>query len=471
MREVFAFAIAFLCIVSLNAQSNPVVTITGDITSDRFFDKDTTYLLNGYVSVINGAVLTIEAGTVVKGGKAENLPANNTASALIIDTDSRLIANGSAQEPIIFTAEDDDTDVVDDIDQFATGLWGGVIILGDATLNSPAGGSDLIEGIDPNSGAPRAFGGTNDNHNGGILRYISIRHGGAELAPNDEINGLTLGGVGAATTLEFIEVYANDDDGIEFFGGTASVKYAAVAFCSDDSFDYDQGWNGKGQYWFTLTANGAGSNRPGEHDGATSPESAQPFTIPEICNATYFGKGIAPEGEPEIIFFRDNAGGKYGNNIFCESNSGVRVELNFNEPLTSNTQLNAGNLFVRNTTFGGGTLFIPSIALNISPANQVADTDPDFPLQNNQLNLARRVGTQLFNASNNQLLPACPVESIDFANLVFHPKPTGSIEAAGNDVCTDPFFDQVTYRGAFDPNATTWLAGWSHLSERGFVSE
>ena len=146
------------------------------------------------------------------------------------------------------------------------GLWGGLIILGEAPINSNAStANDLpltnqIEGIPTTfmsggSISPTKFtyGGSDSADNSGSLKYVSIRHGGAELSQGDEINGLTLGGVGTGTTIEHIEVFANSDDGIEFFGGTVNAKYLTVSFCGDDGLDFDEGYNGQLQYVLLLT--------------------------------------------------------------------------------------------------------------------------------------------------------------------------------------------------------------------------
>ncbi|MEZ4799223.1 MAG: hypothetical protein R2809_05460 [Flavobacteriales bacterium] len=148
--------------------------------------------------------------------------------------------------------------------------------MGSATLNSTPGETQ-IEGI-PETEPRGIYGGSNDTDDSGILRYVSIRHGGTDIGAGNEINGLTLGGVGSGTVIEHIEVFANADDGMEFFGGTARVKWATVAFCGDDSFDYDEGWRGYGQFWFTVQdpADLSGGDRGGEHDGGTDPEDGMP---------------------------------------------------------------------------------------------------------------------------------------------------------------------------------------------------
>ena len=185
--------------------------------------------------------LTIEPGTVIKGKPG----VGSNASALVVASGGRIIADGTAAEPIIFTAEADELN--GNIPVTTGGLWGGLIILGDASLNStPAQNTISVM----TTSEPRGvYGGTNDHHNAGIIRYVSVRHGGAYVGGGNGINGVTFAGVGDGTTVEYLEVIANDDDGVEFFGGTVNTKYVMVAFCKDDSYDYDEGYRGKGQFW------------------------------------------------------------------------------------------------------------------------------------------------------------------------------------------------------------------------------
>ncbi|MCF7740695.1 MAG: T9SS C-terminal target domain-containing protein, partial [Candidatus Marinimicrobia bacterium] len=230
--------------------SSTTETITdSDINAGEavYWTADKTYLLDGLVYVEDGAVLNIEAGTVIKG-KADSDP----TAALIISQGAKIYAEGTATNPIIFTAEGDDVSDPYDVEFNTRGQWGGLIILGKAVTNETAtDGISYIEGIEEESDRTR-FGGTDDSDNSGVLRYVSIRHGGAELAPGDEINGLTLGAVGSGTTIEYVEVFANKDDGVEWFGGTVNTKHLVAAFCGDDGFDHDMGLRNKMQFLFTI---------------------------------------------------------------------------------------------------------------------------------------------------------------------------------------------------------------------------
>jgi hypothetical protein len=211
--------------------------------------KDNVYLLDGFVYVESGATLVIEPGTVVKG---KVVPSNGTdqTSALIIAKGGKIMAEGTAAEPIIFTGEIDDLSITSDLTAADNQTWGGLIILGNSIVGED-GGTDVIEGI-PSSETRIQYGGNDPMDNSGILKYVSIRHGGSVLGADNEINGLTLGGVGAGTTIDYIEVFANKDDGIELFGGTVNITHAVVAFCGDDSYDMDESWNGYIQFALSL---------------------------------------------------------------------------------------------------------------------------------------------------------------------------------------------------------------------------
>jgi len=215
MKQLTFFSL-MLFISSLSfAQSLPSREISGT-TGTTTWSKDTVYILNGYVRVDNGDSLTIQAGTVIKA--MEGTLGN--ASAFIVERDGYIDARGTAQDPIIFTTIlDDVTDSDDLLDKEAIGLWGGVIICGDAGTNTANNGNEQVEGIPTTLPATvGTYGGNEDDDNSGILRYVSIRHTGVALASNNEIQGLTLAGVGSGTTIEYVESYASADDGIEIFG-------------------------------------------------------------------------------------------------------------------------------------------------------------------------------------------------------------------------------------------------------------
>jgi len=233
-------------------EDETVITVSSNITTNTTWETGKVYILADRIAVTSGATLTIEPGVIVKGeaGTGAN------ATALIIARDAKIMAEGTATQPIIFTSIADEIqpgqiaspNLPTDID----GLWGGLIVLGNATISADAAAIQ-IEGIpvsDPNG----LYGGTNDADNSGVIRYVSLRHGGANIGEGNEINGLTLGGVGSGTVIENIEVIANQDDGIEWFGGTVSVKNAIVWNAGDDAIDTDQSWAGTLDNFIVINA-------------------------------------------------------------------------------------------------------------------------------------------------------------------------------------------------------------------------
>lgn len=317
--------------------SNEVV-VSANITTDTEWTKDNVYVLDGFIFVEDGATLTIQAGTMVqaKAGQEEN------ASALIVKMGGKLMAQGTASEPIVFTGEGDQYDG-SGFSKEVRGLWGGLILLGEATTNNST--QTRVEGIP--EGYEAYYGGNNDADNSGVIQYVSIRHGGTDIGQGNEINGLTLGGVGNGTTIDHVEVIANVDDGVEFFGGAPDLKNIFVAYCGDDSYDYDEGFHGRGQYWVTIQSDEAG-DRLGEHDGGSGDdEEAEPYAKPVIYNATYVGNGNGT-----CITFRDNAGGTYANTIFANTNKGIEVEFR-NDKHNSYQMLTEGHLTLKNNLFIG----------------------------------------------------------------------------------------------------------------------
>ena len=273
---------------------------------------DKTYVLDGFVFVNEGQTLNIEAGTVIQGMTGES----EDASALIVARGATINAVGTADAPIIFTFDGDNGGTSPSV----RGQWGGLIVLGNASLNS-APGESSIEGI-PTNEVRGLYGGTNDADNSGTLQYISIRHGGTNIGADNEINGLTLGGVGNGTTIEYIEIVANKDDGIEWFGGTVDAKHLITVYCGDDALDFDEGYRGRNQFVIVhQDPTPEAADRGGEHDGGTDPETAMPYATPTFMNVTSVGNP-----EKRALTFRDNAGGKYINSIFVNYAKGVDIE-------------------------------------------------------------------------------------------------------------------------------------------------
>lgn len=241
------------------------ILITANITENTTWTKNNVYELGGRITVEAGSTLTIEPGTIIKGQAGTG----SNATALLVARDATLTAIGSATAPIIFTSVADEINVSDitagnfaspNLDPNISGLWGGVIVLGNAKISaSNDSDSDIsevqIEGI-PTSDPNGLYGGDDNEDSSGTLKYISIRHGGANIGSGNEINGLTLGGVGSNTVIENIEIVANQDDGIEFFGGAVNVKNLVSWNVGDDAIDTDQSWSGTLDNFVVVTPDG-----------------------------------------------------------------------------------------------------------------------------------------------------------------------------------------------------------------------
>lgn len=233
--------------------------ISTNISANTTWTADKVYQLAGRITVLDGVTLTIEPGTIIKGeaGTGAN------ATALLVARGGKLMAEGTASLPIIFTSVADEITpeqvaggnfASPNLDPTANGLWGGVIVLGKAPISASAA-EVAIEGI-PTTDSNGLYGGSDAADNSGVLKYISIRHGGSNIGAGNEINGLTLGGVGTGTTIENIEVVSNQDDGIEWFGGSVNVTNVVVWNVGDDGLDTDQAWTGTVDNFVVITPGG-----------------------------------------------------------------------------------------------------------------------------------------------------------------------------------------------------------------------
>jgi hypothetical protein len=270
----------------------------GDITGDQTWEAKNTYILDGYVFV-TGGTLTIEAGTVIKG---EN------GSALTITKDAKLDAVGTAAAPIVFTSNKTPA---------TPGDWGGVVLLGKATINV-TGGTNPIEGFATSFGDRIVYGGgaaPDDAHDCGTLRYARIEYAGFLLAPGNELNGLTIGACGSATEVSFVQSHLGQDDGVEVFGGAVNLRNLVITQPDDDALDWDLGWTGTAQ--FVIVQQKAGRGDKGfESDNHPSSFDSLPRSAPEIWNATLIGGDGPPTDKKQGGFhLRKGTAGKINNSI------------------------------------------------------------------------------------------------------------------------------------------------------------
>ncbi len=441
------------------------IIVSGQISTNTTWTASNRYQLQGKVYVVNGSTLTIEPGTVIQG----RVSSGNDAAALVITRGAKINASGTADKPIIFTSELDQLN--GNLTARDVGLWGGVVILGNATINSradsavvPAPITDQIEGIVLSGGdtALGTFGGTDDEDNSGVFRYVSIRHGGAIVGTANELNGLSMGGVGRGTLIEYVEVFANRDDGFEWFGGTVNCRYLVAAFCGDDCFDYDQGYRGNLQFLFAIQADnrqndsddGYLGDKGFELDGATAPEAtAAPVGGGTIFNATMIGVGasIRPNGAAGAgnvgVHMRDNGAHKIYNSVFVDYANIFQVDAD--EQLL----IDAGQV-----AFGNNTFFSHIAANNTLNATGGAGVFASGT------NLRPAFFTAAPNANVNPLLRAIsrdPNHGLDPRPAANSPLLTATVAAPST-----PFLAAASYRGAF--NSSNWAAGWTKLWTEGW---
>jgi len=330
-----------------------VIVVSGLVEANQTWTADNIYELAGRVIVSEGVTLTIEPGTVVKGREGQGI----NASALMIARGGKLNAVGTAQDPIIMTS------VLDDImpgeAQGSTltendkGKWGGLVVLGKAPISYSGATEAQIEGV-PADEALGLYGGDVADDNSGTIQFVSIRHGGTEISGGSEINGLTLGGVGSGTVISDIEIFANVDDGVEFFGGSVNVSNILISYQGDDGVDIDQAYAGTVDGFMVIHS--GDTDKGLEIDGPEGTDNADgKFTLK---NGTITGNGnIANPAD-----FKSKAQGTVENVIFKGYDAGQKIKIAASYDVGCASTANAyknlvdGNLVFTNLNFTGYTV-------------------------------------------------------------------------------------------------------------------
>lgn len=412
--------------VKEDAVESKTVTLEGELSSNMTLRAVDTNILKGFVYVPDGITLTIEPGTVVKGEKT-------SMGSLIVERGGKLIADGTKEQPIVFTSDQAKG-------SRSYGDWGGVILCGKAPVNS---NDPQIEG------GPRShFGGNDPEDNSGILRYVRIEFAGYPFQPNKEINGLTCGGVGRGTTLEYIQVSYCGDDSFEWFGGTVNARYLVAYNGWDDEFDTDNGFSGRLQFLLgvrdpkhadTSKSNGFESDNDAEGSGNN------PLTSPVFSNVTLIGPFYgesAGKGEDDIFYVTEDAangakGGQFQAAMHIRRNSSLKVY---------------------NSLFTGWPygLFLDKANENAVVRNCImAGMWENFRNEDSEAyyNTAA-LGNLLFASSNDVI-----ATNADYSSVVADR--IGGADFSGDDLA-DSFFTQVDYKGAFD-GVNDWTAGWANF--------
>jgi hypothetical protein len=302
-------------------QDAEVVTVSGTINANTTWTKDKIYELDGRVIVTTGVTLTIQPGTVIKGQEGEGAD----ASALMIARGGKLVAVGTANEPIIFTSVLDDIQPGETagttLDMDDRGKWGGLVILGKAPISASAIEAQ-IEGV-PAGEALGLYGGDVASDDSGDISYVSIRHGGTVLTGGSEINGLTLGGVGSGTTISNIEIFGNVDDGVEFFGGTVDVSNLLVSYQGDDGIDIDQAYSGTISGF--MVVHGGDTDEGLEIDGPEGSSNADGMFTLE--NGTLKGDPSQANDVSSLADIKSKAQGTFNNVVFTGYTAGKDIKI------------------------------------------------------------------------------------------------------------------------------------------------
>lgn len=482
--------------------------------------KNNNYFLTDRLFIPRGATLTIEPGTKIYGSVNDNgTPADRAddkVGSIIACRGGKLVADGTATEPIVFTsvreweaannvdsAYDPDTAVGPAPTWTDGGQWGGIILLGQAfmsTVNATGvnAGTLQIEGFAPAGSAsydgdsipdatqygvstnfPR-----NDADNSGVVRYVSIRHGGYEFTSGKEINGLTLGSVGSGTTIEYVEVFANQDDGVEFFGGRVSTRYMVMAFNQDDSFDIDEGYRATNQFWLCIQ-NPGDTDGGGEWDGVSGTSSGYPtygavgseqHSRPVIYNATFIGAGadntvttiptrvsgknVNTEKGNYAMIIEDYFNGEIYNSVFHDFSHGLMRLIDTTSISTDAkfTHNHIGSIGVNtSSTVVSGTNTNVLVGSGVSDARTKGFAPYSLTgiAQNNNTNVGVNPMFTSYTRNSNNVLTA------------LNPVP-----AAGSPLLTGAVFagapTNAPYRGAFSATHN-WAAGWTKLSQMGLL--
>lgn len=414
--------------------------VRGSITTTTTWTKDKTYRLRGYVYVDNGATLTIEPGTRIVSNK-------DSAGVLVIYKGAKIMADGTADNPIVFTSNEASPQ---------PGDLGGLVLVGTATGNGNH--SKLEGGVDA---AHSGFGGTNDADNSGILHYVRVEYGGKAVNPGDEVNGLSLYTVGSGTSIDYVQVIRGLDDAYEFFGGAVNCKHLIAYDCADDDFDMDDGYHGKIQYAISIkdpkftdnkgTSGDISNNFEIDNTNGTKPFTTTPVTSPTLSNFTAIGPNNAANTSADYGYnMRWRRGAKVilANSIVMGGQkAGLSLESDETATYYKNGESEFYNSFLNavNNPFRVASLtVIPAILDSLSLATITITTDQSKYYSNaTDIKLI-----DPFNNANPNLKPAAGSPALTT---------TAKFDLG---ILKDAFFDKVSYIGAFDAG-NDWTAKWT----------
>lgn len=472
MKRIQLLSCAFMIVAAVGFAQKPTKIIgagegVGNFrvpfhqTSNVTLHKDTIYILTGWYFVDSLRTLTVQPGTVILGD-------SSSGGTLIIRRGAKIIAAGSKTSPIVFTSRKAPG-------QRRPGDWGGIAILGNAPTNKPV--TQQIEGgfgTLPNTEA--MYGGSDPNDSSGVLQYVRIEFAGIAFSQDNEINGLTLGGVGRRTVIDHVQVsFANDDD-FEFFGGTVDAKYLVSWRSLDDNFDSDFGYSGRIQFAvvkrdpaiFDASASGSSNGFESDNEGS-SPYAATPRTSPRFSNVTIIGPAKDSAAANALNAKWDHTAMLRRATELSIYNSvlvGWKKGINLRDTLTQRAAID-GRLEIRNT----------SIAVTSSPVMILSSSPSTANISG--FDALAWFNTAAFGNSGGTVRQATDILPATAFNLdnSFNPIPAPGSELAtagtsysAGRLAGDAWFTPVSYRGAFDPAlpmSQQWTAGWTSFDPQG----
>ncbi|MEO6683227.1 MAG: hypothetical protein ABIN48_10450 [Ginsengibacter sp.] len=429
-----------------NGNTTENVILEGRITENRLLKAKYTYKLRGLVYVTNGAQLTIEPGTKIVGEKSK-------MGGLIITRDSKIIADGTADKPIVFTSEEESPQ---------RGDWAGLVLLGNAPTNASFNGQEgvgEIEGGINNSEGLGLYGrGANSNaaDNSGILRYVRIEYAGYAFLPDKEINSLTFGGVGNGTIVDHVQVSYSNDDSFEWFGGTVNCSHLISYMALDDDFDTDNGYSGKVQFGIIIRDSSVAdiSKAEGfESDNDPNGSQLKPQTKAVFSNFTVLGPKAELNNTGNSLFLagaqiRRNSSMSLFNSIIMGWPTGILIDAS--KGYTTDNNLGDG-LNIQNNIIAGCPVPVKYAASTSLPTGATSESIQAW------FNTPAFGNTILQKNSDVKL-----EDAFNYAKPDVNPKP-GSIALTGASFSHNLLkngFTTVNYRGAAGLN-DTWYKGWT----------
>ena len=436
MKKIKLLTTLLFATFCLNAAT---IIISGNITTNTSWINTNLYILLGEVYVKNGATLTIQEGTIIEGDK------NSTRPCLIITKGAKINAIGTPANPIVFTSNQSPG-------SRNPGDWGGVVILGKAPNNDPSG-IKSVEGLPASTDTD--FGGTDPADNSGVMKYVRIEFGGIAFAPNQEINGLTLGSVGNGTVLENIQVSYSGDDAFEWFGGTVKCKNLISYHNLDDDFDTDYGYSGKVQFGVCLRhpnlADVSGSNGF-ESDNDAGGTFNNPRTSVVFSNMTLIGPKATLAASVNSNFKRGEHTRRSSiSSIFNSIIMGWPIGLYLDGNNCENAAMNDSFQFISNVIAGCN---IPLIASSAGAIDSLIGMETFFT--------TKALGSMRYVNANDTVKLTNPFDTASFNPL---PLLTSAM-LSGSSFTSAKLngFENVNYRGAF--GTTNWMDSWSSFTPK-----